>query len=194
MNKAWVAAALLLCSTLCAAEDRTFVAVHGFDRMSCEDWLGSENNADVRQQYIAWIRGAVTGFNYATPNDQVGTGRMPTDFGLTIFVDNFCHTQRNATVSAAAFALIAERRGSSAVRVLNDQNTTDTKPAAKPDTRPDARTAVKPDARAAAKPAQGDDSLGFHDWLARQSDDIKSLGADLQKSIYRKEMALKASQ
>lgn len=183
MNKAWVVAAWLSCSTLCFAEDRAFVAIHGFDKMSCDDWLGSESNADVRQQYIAWIRGVVTGFNYANPGDQVGAGRMPSDFGLTIFVDNYCHTQRNASVSAAAFALIAERRGSSVVRVIDDQPKADSKPVSKP--------ATKPDVKPASKPAQGDESPGFHDWLARQSDDIKSLGPDLQKSIYRKEMALR---
>src|SRR5581483_7447880 len=108
MPKTWIAAALLLCSTFCLAQEKSLVAIHGFDKMSCEDWLGSEGHVDVREQYIAWVRGVVTGYNYANPGDQVSEGRMPTDFGLAIFVDNYCHSRRATSVAGAAFALIAD--------------------------------------------------------------------------------------
>ncbi|HEX7644671.1 MAG TPA: hypothetical protein VF472_20910 [Burkholderiaceae bacterium] len=186
MPKTWIAAALLLCSTLCMAQEKS-VAIHGFDKMSCEDWFGSENQAEARQQYIAWIRGVVTGYNYANPGNQVSGGRMPSDFGLAVFVDNYCHSRRATSVAGAAFALIADRRGNAAVQIIDDQPT--------PEVRIDAKTGAKTGAESAAKsadkPAQNDETPGFHDWLARQSDDIKSLGVDLQRSIYRKEMALK---
>ena len=164
MNKGWIAAALLLCSMLCFGQEKSFVAIHGFDKMSCEDWLGSDGNADVRAQYIAWIRGVVTGYNYANPDNQVQSGRMPTDFGLTIFVDNYCHSKRATSVAGAAFALIADRRGSGVATVVEEKHD--------------------------ARPGTDDDMPGFHDWLARQSADIKSLGPDLQRSIYKKEAAL----
>jgi hypothetical protein len=187
MRKGWIAAAMLLCSTsLCQGQEKSFVAVHGFDKMSCEDWLGSDGNADVRQQYIAWIRGVVTGYNYANPGDQVGASRMPTDFGLTIFVDNYCRSQGATSVSGAAFALIAERRGSSVVRVFDDQ----VKPDAKIADKAEVKAGVRPETVAGAKPARDDESPGFHEWLARQSDDIKSLGADIQRNIYKREVAL----
>ncbi|HEX8957147.1 MAG TPA: hypothetical protein VF798_12765 [Burkholderiaceae bacterium] len=182
MPKTWIAAALLLCSTLCMAQEKS-LAIHGFDKMSCEDWLGSEDHAEVRQQYVAWIRGVVTGYNYANPGNQVSDGRMPSDFGLAVFVDNYCHSKRATSVAGAAFALIADRRGNAAVQVLDDQP--------KPEVRIDAGTGAKPAAKSPGKAAQNDETPGFHDWLARQSDDIKSLGVDLQRSIYRREMALK---
>lgn len=180
--KVWTAAALLLCSTLCQAQDKSFVSIHGFDKMSCQDWFGSEGNPDVRQQYISWIRGVVTGYNYANPGDQVDAGRMPSDFGLGIYVDNYCHSLHATSVSGAAFALIAERRGSTVVQVIDSQPKADVKLSIKPKGAAGAGNDAPP-----ANPSSAE-SPGFHEWLAKQSADIKSLGVDLQRDIYRREM------
>lgn len=181
----WIAAAMLLPATMSVAQEKSFVAIHGFDKMSCEDWLGSDGNSNVRQQYIGWIRGVVTGYNYANPGDQVATDRMPSDFGLTIFVDNYCHSRRATSVSGAAFALIAERRGSATVRVINDEPQAEVKVGVKP------KDANVSGGAASGSPAPGGDPPGFRDWLAHQSADIKSLGVDIQRNIYKKEAALK---
>jgi hypothetical protein len=184
MRTWWIAAVLLLPATVSIAQEKAFVAIHGFDKMSCDDWFGSEGSPDVRQQYIGWIRGVVTGYNYANPRDQVFAGRMPTDFGLAIFVDNYCHSKRATSISGAAFALIADRRGSSELQVIDD------KPTPKDNT---AKNAATSDGAAAGDAAASVESPGFHDWLARQSADIKSLGVELQRSIYKKEMSLKGN-
>jgi hypothetical protein len=181
MCRKWIAAALLLCSTFACAEDKPFVAIHGFDKMSCDEWFGSDGNAEVRQQYIAWIRGVVTGYNYANPEQQVIAGRMPSDFGLIIFVDNYCHSRRATSVAGAAFALIADRRGGAAVQVLDDGPKSLDK------------SADKSADKSKGNATPSGDPPGFREWLARQSADIKSLGPDLQKNIYEKEAALRGN-
>ena len=182
----WWTAALLLCSTLAFGQDKPMVAIHGFDKMSCTDWLGSDGNPDVRALYIAWVRGVVTGYNYANPGDQVLPGRMPSDFGLSIFIDNFCHSRGATSVAGAAFALIADRHGGAAVQMINDQPQPLDKGDAK--SKDAAPVATAPNTPAAA-PAG--DPPGFREWLARQSADIRSLGVDVQRNIYNKEAALR---
>ena len=162
---------VLLMASLClavtvAAEEKSFVAIHGFDKMSCQDWFGSEDHPDVRQQYIDWIRGVVTGYNYSNQNDQVALGRMPSDFSLAIYVDNYCHSSRATSIAGAAFALIAERRGSSVVKVLDDA------------------------AKAPGKAKDSKDEDAFNDWLDKQSPDMRSLDPQVLKNIYKKESAL----
>lgn len=104
---------LALASFAAYADDKNVVAIHGFDKMSCDDWLSSEGNDEVRGQYIAWIRGVVTGYNFASPDEQVALGHMPGDFSLGIFVDIYCRNHRSATIAGATFALIDQRRGNS---------------------------------------------------------------------------------
>ena len=185
MRTWWIAATLLLPATVSLAQEKSFVAIHGFDRMSCDDWFGSDGNANanVRQQYIGWIRGVVTGYNYANPGDQVAEARMPSDFGLGIFVDNYCHSSRATSIAGAAFALIADRRASTTLQVINDRPEPESKPK---DDRP------SDGAPSGVVPPAGDPP-GFRDWLAHQSANIKSLGVEVQRSIYKKETALKGN-
>ncbi len=193
MRTWWIAATLLLPASVSLAQEKSFVAIHGFDKMSCDDWFGSEGNPDVRQQYIGWIRGVVTGYNYAHPGDQVSESHMPSDFGLAIFVDNYCHSKRATSVAGAAFALIADRRGSATLQVIDDRP----KPEAKAKPKDDgSRVAITPGGVTTENGASGGDPpsgdpAGFRDWLAHQSADIQSLGVELQRSIYKKESGLK---
>src|SRR5579872_4835617 len=120
MTKLAVLAVSLMLALPVLADEKSFVAIHGFDKMSCQDWFGSEDHPDVRQQYVDWIRGVVTGYNYSNQSDQVASGRMPSDFALIIYVDNYCHSPRATSIAGAAFALIGERRSSAVVKVLDD--------------------------------------------------------------------------
>ena len=116
----------LLCLTFSAsllpgaafAQDQEVVAVHGFDRMSCEDWLASRDDEAARALYVAWIRGIVTGYNFANPDNQVALGRMPGDFSLGMFVDSYCRAHRGKPFTGAAFDLIEQKRGNSGFTVI----------------------------------------------------------------------------
>jgi hypothetical protein len=39
----------------------------GFDDMSCRAWSASKDDAEQRALYVAWVRGVLSGHNYANP-------------------------------------------------------------------------------------------------------------------------------
>ena len=41
--------------------------------MSCRAWSASKDDADLRALYVAWVRGVLTGHNYANPSQQVSS-------------------------------------------------------------------------------------------------------------------------
>lgn len=185
------------------ADNPPVVAIHGFDKMDCRDWLGSEDHPDVRQQYIGWIRGVVTGYNYANPDNQVMQSRMPSDFGLIIFVDNYCHRQKVTSVAGAAFALILERRGSAAVSELPYNPpaasiTKDTKGVPREVRNVKESRDVKDaqdirEVRAETDVKNSKDANvadAFKAWQSRQSADMRSLDKSIQMKIFLKESAL----
>jgi hypothetical protein len=183
---------LSLCSCAAYAEEKAVVAIHGFDKMSCNDWLSSDGVDDVRALYIAWIRGIVTGYNFANPDNQVALGHMPGDFTLGLFVDSYCRSHRSSTFAGAAFDLIDQKRGDAVMReMLQDPvptptvSSTGSTPAKAP-----AKTPAPTQAQAQAPVAN--DSGPFQIWLKRQSDDMRSLDIDILHNIYKKEMALQA--
>ncbi len=47
--------------------------VLGIDDMSCSAWTKSKDDPDLRASYIVWVRGFLTGHNYALPGQQVST-------------------------------------------------------------------------------------------------------------------------
>lgn len=60
----------------------------GFDDMSCTAWSKSAKDADQRALYLAWLRGVLTGHNYARPAQQVSTISSGT---IEQFVTRYCN-------------------------------------------------------------------------------------------------------
>ena len=68
----------------------TFAAplkVLGFDDMSCRAWIKTKDDAEQRKAYVAWIRGVLTGHNYANQSQQVSSMSSAT---VENFVDRYC--------------------------------------------------------------------------------------------------------
>jgi hypothetical protein len=189
LNKRIRCAVLLLSLWSCAAyaEEKAVVAIHGFDKMSCNDWLSSDGVDDVRAQYIAWIRGIVTGYNFANPDNQVALGHMPGDFTLGLFVDSYCRGHRSGSFVGAAFDLIEQKRGDTVMREMVQD------PVPTPTVSSSASTPAKAPAPVPAQAPATDDSGPFQIWLKKQSDDMRSLDIDILHNIYKKEMALQSS-
>jgi hypothetical protein len=59
----------------------------GFDDMSCRVWVKSKDDADQRKIYLTWIRGVLTGHNYASQSQQVSAVSSGT---VENFVDRYC--------------------------------------------------------------------------------------------------------
>ncbi|MBK7903253.1 MAG: hypothetical protein IPJ97_10160 [Proteobacteria bacterium] len=67
---------LLLASSPVLGQDKP-VSIFSYEDASCGAWIQSANVQWAREQYISWFRGFVSGYNYATPGNQVQLERMP---------------------------------------------------------------------------------------------------------------------
>jgi len=59
----------------------------GFDDMSCRAWVQSKEDVEQRKAYLAWIRGVLTGHNYANQRQQVSVISSGT---VENFVNRYC--------------------------------------------------------------------------------------------------------
>jgi hypothetical protein len=71
----------------------------GFDDMSCQAWKQSKGDVDQRGLYIVWIRGLLTGHNYARPSQQVSTISSGT---IEQWVSNYCNEHSKEGFNYAA--------------------------------------------------------------------------------------------
>ena len=74
----------------------------GFDDMSCRAWIKSRDDAEQRGAYLAWIRGVLTGHNYANQNQQVSAMSSAT---VETFVDRYCSEKPGGDFGEAALRM-----------------------------------------------------------------------------------------
>ena len=74
----------------------------GFDDMSCRTWAASKDDAEQRALYVAWVRGVLTGHNYANQSQQISVISSAT---VEQHVDRYCTENRQGTFSDAAFRM-----------------------------------------------------------------------------------------
>ena len=80
----------------------TPIKLLGFDDMSCTVWTASKGDADQRAVYLTWMRGVLTGHNYAQPSQQVSDISSGT---IEMFVNTYCSTNPKGQFSDAVFRL-----------------------------------------------------------------------------------------
>ncbi|MDR2837496.1 MAG: hypothetical protein LBV49_02840 [Azonexus sp.] len=61
----------------------------GFDDMTCAAWSASKNDPDQRAVHIAWLRGFLSGHNYALPKQQVSAISSGT---IENFITRYCQS------------------------------------------------------------------------------------------------------
>lgn len=83
----------------------------GFDDMSCQAWKQSKNDTDQRAVYIVWIRGLLTGHNYARPSQQVSTISSGT---IEQWVNRYCSDHPQSGFNEAALRLSDQYSGRNA--------------------------------------------------------------------------------
>jgi len=83
----------------------------GFDDMSCQAWKQSKGDNDQRTQYVVWIRGLLTGHNYARPGQQVSTISSGT---IEQWVNRYCADHPQASFEEAALRLSDQFSGRNA--------------------------------------------------------------------------------
>ncbi len=100
---------VLLGALLCVATGASAQQnILGLDDMSCAAWKKSREDIDLRTAYIAWLRGFLSGHNYALPRQQVSTISSGT---IELNINRFCTSTPNGSVSEAVMRLSDEFSG-----------------------------------------------------------------------------------
>ena len=82
--------------------------VLGFDDMSCQAWGQSKDDPDQRALYLTWMRGLLTGHNYARPAQQVSTISSGT---IEQFVTRYCKEKPQGNFGDAVLRLADQFSG-----------------------------------------------------------------------------------
>jgi hypothetical protein len=98
-----VAAGLMMASASAAS-----LNLLGFDDMSCAAWSKSKDDPDQRSAYVVWVRGFLSGHNYALPNQQVSSFSSST---LELKLTQYCSRNPTGQISDAAMRLSDELSG-----------------------------------------------------------------------------------
>jgi hypothetical protein len=80
----------------------------GFDDMSCLTWNKSKDDPDQRTAYIVWVRGFLSGHNYALPNQQVSSFSSSS---LELKLNQYCSRNPTSQISDAAMRMSDELSG-----------------------------------------------------------------------------------
>lgn len=81
--------------------------VLGLDDMSCAAWK-KKIDPELREPYIQWVRGFLSGHNYANQSKQVAEVSSAT---VAMFVDRYCEEHASATVTEAAMRMSDQYSG-----------------------------------------------------------------------------------
>lgn len=92
----------LLAMLITAGAEAAPVKIVGFDDMSCRAWVDSREDAEQRAAYLAWIRGVLTGHNYANQRQQVSAVSSGT---VENFVNRYCVEKPDGDFGEAAMRM-----------------------------------------------------------------------------------------
>ena len=117
-------AALALVPVIASAQSQQ-INILVFPDSSCAAWSKSADNKLIRAHFESWIRGFVSGHNYANPARQVQTGKIPGGEQLYEYLDRYCVENPNSSFVGGAIRLVEQFRESTppkpaAAAVKND--------------------------------------------------------------------------
>ena len=95
----WLGGALFF--VLIADVSSTSLNLLGMEDMSCAAWKRALD-PERREPYLQWVRGFLSGHNYANPSAQVNEVSKAT---VATFVDRYCAEHADSTVSDAAMRM-----------------------------------------------------------------------------------------
>ena len=93
-----------------AAAQGQQVNVFAFEDASCSTWTKSAGNPALRMQYESWLRGFVSGHNYANPGNQVQIGSFPGSNEVRLYVDSYCKENPALNFVGAGIRMVEELR------------------------------------------------------------------------------------
>lgn len=72
------------------------------DDMRCAAWKATRSAPELREPYVQWVRGFLSGHNYAHQSAQVADVSRGT---VEVFIDRFCSENAGKTVTEAAMRM-----------------------------------------------------------------------------------------
>lgn len=84
------------------------IKVLGLNDMSCTAWKATKSDPERREPYLQWVRGFLSGHNYANQARQVAEVSSGT---VAVFVERFCAERAAATVADAAMQMSDQYSG-----------------------------------------------------------------------------------
>lgn len=107
----WLRRLVLLTSLCSLGATAAPLKVLGFDDMSCQAWIRSKDDIEQRKAYIAWVRGLLTGHNYALQNQQISLVSAGT---VENYVSRYCAQKPQGQITDAALRMSDEFSGRNA--------------------------------------------------------------------------------
>lgn len=98
----------MLLGTLPMAAAAAPLKVLAFDDNSCQAWQASKEEPELRQAYVAWARGFLSGHNYANQSRQVTDVSSST---VELYIDRFCREKPKAQFIDGAYRMSDEYSG-----------------------------------------------------------------------------------
>ena len=93
---------LFLAFSMATAAEAAPVKIVGLDDMSCRSWIHSKEDGDQRKIQLAWVRGVLSGHNYANQKQPVSSISNGT---VENFVDRYCSDNPAGEFSDAALRM-----------------------------------------------------------------------------------------
>ena len=108
-TKAFYAVLLMALSVAGASAQTTLVMGEG--QVSCGTYLQDRRNAKTTQDYVyaTWVRGFLSGFNFATQGKQVSGGTEPAT--ILAYLDKYCRDNPLHFLAGGAFSLVKDLGG-----------------------------------------------------------------------------------
>lgn len=82
----------------------------GMEDMSCATWK-KQTDPELREPYVQWVRGFLSGHNYANQTKQVAEVSTST---VAVFINRYCAENAKSTVAEAAMRMSDQYSGRNA--------------------------------------------------------------------------------
>jgi hypothetical protein len=102
---------LSLHSAIVMAQTRQPPTVLGLEAMDCAAWIRTKREPELREPYLAWARGFLSGHNYGQPARPVSVISSGT---IAAFVDRHCAEKPTSSVDVALMRMSDQFSGRNA--------------------------------------------------------------------------------
>ncbi len=90
------------------SENKNTFTMLSFEDASCASWIQSAKDPKIRQVYIHWFRGFISGYNYG--DEKYSVNSVPNDAATVLHIDKFCRETPLLPFTSASVPFVKELR------------------------------------------------------------------------------------